>query len=143
MTRAQAEAVVDMLNSRTMDFSDPGKQRERLITLAEAALAEHAKAAVSDVGALVERLRERAASYRLGGPSSEHTASLLDEAAAALLSAQEEAAGLREKLGEALDGWSDAAQYKGNYLAEKHGDFEEIAALRAFLTSIKETGDAR
>lgn len=34
--------------------------------------------------ALVERLEERAASYRQGGPSSEHTAALLDDAAAAL-----------------------------------------------------------
>lgn len=31
---------------------------------------------------LVERLRNRAESYRMGGPSSEHTAALLDEAAA-------------------------------------------------------------
>ena len=30
---------------------------------------------------LIERLRDRASSYRLGGPSSEHTAALLDEAA--------------------------------------------------------------
>ena len=31
---------------------------------------------------IVERLKARAISYRLGGPSSEHTASMLDEAAA-------------------------------------------------------------
>jgi hypothetical protein len=37
-----------------------------------------------DVDALVAELRERAASYRLGGPSSEHTAVLLDKAADAL-----------------------------------------------------------
>ena len=30
---------------------------------------------------LVERLRERATSYRTGGPSSEHTAVMLEEAA--------------------------------------------------------------
>lgn len=35
---------------------------------------------------LIERLRERAASYRLGGPSSEHTALMLEEAADALAS---------------------------------------------------------
>jgi hypothetical protein len=34
--------------------------------------------------ALVERLEERAASYRQGGPSSEHTAALLDDAAATI-----------------------------------------------------------
>jgi hypothetical protein len=33
---------------------------------------------------LIERLRDRACSYRQGGPSSEHTAALLDEAAVAL-----------------------------------------------------------
>lgn len=38
----------------------------------------------AEVGGLVERLRERAESYRMGGPSSEHTAALLDEAATAL-----------------------------------------------------------
>jgi predicted trehalose synthase len=31
---------------------------------------------------IVERLRERATSYRAGGPSSEHTATILEEAAA-------------------------------------------------------------
>ena len=35
---------------------------------------------------LIERLQDRAASYRLGGPSSEHTALLLDQAASALSS---------------------------------------------------------
>lgn len=37
-----------------------------------------------DVEALIARLRERAASYRQSGPSAEHTASLLAEAADAL-----------------------------------------------------------
>jgi hypothetical protein len=52
--RAQAEAVVAKRRSATMEFSDPAKQLEYEITLAEAALAEQAKAAVSDVGALVD-----------------------------------------------------------------------------------------
>lgn len=37
---------------------------------------------------LVDRLNRRADSYRLGGPSSEHTASLLEEAAVAVASAE-------------------------------------------------------
>lgn len=81
--RAQAEAVVDMLRSATMDYSDPAKQREYEITLAEAALAEHAKAAsVSDVGALAERLRERAAEYE--ATFFYATAELMEQAADAL-----------------------------------------------------------
>ena len=40
-----------------------------------------------------QRLRERATSYRSGGPSSEHTASLLDEAADSL----EDATGALDK----------------------------------------------
>jgi hypothetical protein len=37
---------------------------------------------------LVDRLHSRAESYRSGGPSAEHTAALLDEAAVALASAE-------------------------------------------------------
>jgi hypothetical protein len=41
---------------------------------------------------------------------------------------------LTKALGEALDGWEYAAPYKGEYLAEKHGDSEDIARLRALIT---------
>lgn len=41
---------------------------------------------MTDHSDLIERLQDRAASYRLGGPSSEHTALLLDQAAIALSS---------------------------------------------------------
>jgi hypothetical protein len=37
---------------------------------------------------IVERLQQRAESYRSGGPSSEHTAALLDEAAITIASAE-------------------------------------------------------
>ncbi len=37
---------------------------------------------MSDSATLVERLRERSASYMMGGPSSAHTSTMLDEAAA-------------------------------------------------------------
>lgn len=47
---------------------------------------------------LVERLRERAESYRMGGPSSEHTAALLDDAAASIEALEAENAQLREAL---------------------------------------------
>ncbi len=47
---------------------------------------------------LVERLRERAESYRMGGPSSEHTAALLDDAAARIEALEAEKARLREAL---------------------------------------------
>ncbi len=35
----------------------------------------------------------------------------------------------------ALDGWQEASQYKGKYLQEKHGDLEEIQALRDVLAN--------
>lgn len=43
---------------------------------------------------------------------------------------------LADALQEALTGWEYAAQYKGDYLAEKHGDAEDIAQLRAVLAEV-------
>lgn len=40
---------------------------------------------------------------------------------------------LLDALEEALEGWEDASQYKGEHLAKKHGDAEDIARLRALL----------
>jgi hypothetical protein len=40
---------------------------------------------------------------------------------------------LEEALGEALDGWEYAAQYKGEFLAAKHGDASDIAEMRKLL----------
>jgi hypothetical protein len=40
---------------------------------------------------------------------------------------------LREALGDALDAFAEASQYKGEYLREKHGDEKELARLRALL----------
>ena len=42
---------------------------------------------------------------------------------------------LEQALREALDGWEDAAQYKGGYLSTKHGDADDIARLRAAFAS--------
>ena len=50
---------------------------------------------------IVERLRERAESYRMGGPSSEHTAAMLDEAATAIERMCAEIARLTAQLEEA------------------------------------------
>ena len=50
---------------------------------------------------------------------------------------------LEKELAEALDGWAEAAQYKGDYFREKHGDMEEIERLRALLNPSKgSAGDA-
>ena len=38
-----------------------------------------------------------------------------------------------DALEEALNGWEDAAQYKGEFLAKKHGDADDIARLRKVL----------
>ena len=37
-------------------------------------------------------------------------------------------------LRDAIEGFKDCAQYKGDYLREKHGDDKEIAALEAVLS---------
>jgi len=46
----------------------------------------------------------------------------------ALLGAQ-----LLDSFEEALNGWEYAAQYKGEFLAKKHGDADDIARLRKLL----------
>lgn len=43
---------------------------------------------------------------------------------------------LRECLQEALESWKDAAHYKGEFLAEKHGDHERIAEMAALLETL-------
>jgi hypothetical protein len=43
---------------------------------------------------------------------------------------------LLEALIEATDGWQDCANYKGQYLAEKHGDFEGVAKMRALIAEL-------
>ena len=42
-----------------------------------------------------------------------------------------ENAKLKEALKDAIDGYEECAQYKGDYLFNKHGDAEEIARLKA------------
>ena len=48
---------------------------------------------------------------------------------------------LVEGLRDALEGWEYAAEYKGEYLLEKHGDAEDIERLRALLHSEQEQKD--
>lgn len=40
---------------------------------------------------------------------------------------------LSAALKEACDGWEEASQYKGEFLAWKHGDADDIARLRKLL----------
>lgn len=42
-------------------------------------------------------------------------------------------------LTEALDGWEDAAQYKGDFLCEKHGDAGGIERIRALVAKMDRT----
>lgn len=45
---------------------------------------------------------------------------------------------LLDALEEALNGWEYAAGYKGEFLAKKHGDAEDIARLRKVLSDADE-----
>lgn len=88
---------------------------------------------MTDHSDLIAKLQDRAASYRLGGPSSEHTALLLDQAAIALSSqslslseAREEIERLKklsDRYGVALmmirAGCSDPARFAGNILDDR------------------------
>lgn len=51
------------------------------------------------------------------------------------MSEAEQIAKLREALRDALDGWAEAASYKGEWLSKHHGDFEDIERLRAILAA--------
>lgn len=44
---------------------------------------------------------------------------------------------LEAALAEAIEGWEDGANYKGDYLRKKHGDAEGIAKARAVLQKSK------
>jgi predicted Zn-dependent protease len=95
---------------------------------------------MTDHSDLIARLQDRAASYRLGGPSSEHTALLLDQAAIALSSQSlslsearaendrkdleiERLKKLSDRYGVALmmirAGCSDPARFAGNILDDR------------------------
>ena len=47
---------------------------------------------------------------------------------------------LEAALQDAIDGYEEGTQYKGDYLFNKHGDAEEIARLRAVLEGGKQDG---
>lgn len=95
-------------------------------------------------GGMVARLRERAECYRLGGPSAEHTASILDEAAALIAS---QAADLAERAKEVLAAQAQADEnYQralaaeaalGNLLAIIHRDSGEHAAAHGLHKSVE------
>jgi hypothetical protein len=58
---------------------------------------------------------------------------LLQVASAALNYRDAEIKRLRDALGDAIEGWEDGANYKGDYLRKKHGDAEGIAKAKALL----------
>ena len=84
---------------------------------------------------LVRELNERAASYRLGGPSSEHTAALLEQAAEeieALRSALEPFAGVMPGLAQAMVGGMAERLRSTNAPSAKREarqDFDAVIAL--------------
>lgn len=89
----------------------------------------------AEIASLVERLRERAESYRMGGPSSEHTAALLDEAATAL--ASERAAHAETK--RALDGVIEACNHTE---AQALGLAVDLKTTEAALAETRKALDA-
>ncbi len=46
--------------------------------------------------------------------------------------------GLRKDFEDAIEGYHEGSQYKGDYLREKHGDENEIARLRIRLRQLDE-----
>lgn len=50
--------------------------------------------------------------------------------------ARADAEKLRAHLRDALDGWDEAADYKGEYLRAKHEDTERIAEIRAAVAAL-------
>ena len=59
------------------------------------------------------------------------TIRLLSERLAPL--GEQSAADVVAALRESLDGWEDAAKYKGDHLAKRHGDAVDIARLRKLV----------
>ena len=58
---------------------------------------------------------------------------LMHEASYALTVLQAERAELIEALNTMTENFADASQYKGEYLAKKHGDAEELQRAQALL----------
>jgi hypothetical protein len=80
---------------------------------------------------LRERLLSRAASYRLGGPSSEHSAALYDEAEAAISSLLADMEALKEKL-------ATAGQYTEAHERLDDWHRERVAIAEARATALEE-----
>lgn len=76
----------------------------------------------TEAGGLVERLRDRAESYRMGGPSSEHTAAILDEAATALASERAAHTETKREMEEALNALEPFAAVAEHDIGEDETD---------------------
>lgn len=74
--------------------------------------------------------------YRQAGPSFYHDGDLLIEAAKEIENLQKQLNHICEKFNECIYEFEDASQYKGEYLAWKHGDKETIEEYRKALNDI-------
>ncbi len=81
---------------------------------------------------VVERLREKAA-YIYDLDSGSGDAQTIFEAATLIEQQRKRIEELESMLIEAIEGWEDGSNYKGDYLKAKHGDAEGIARARALL----------
>ena len=105
---------------------DLGAFREEARRLRLALAEEQARSA--NRAASLEAVREAL------GDAAGQTGTLAEDVAALV----ERTGKLEKALAYALNEWEYASQYKGDYLAKKHGDVEEIAARRALLAGRKE-----
>lgn len=85
------------------------------------------KAAQADLDATIAQLRLEAEAAK-AAEQARWQAAVTDPAIAFAV--------LMECLQEALEAWKDAASYKGEFLAEKHGDHERIAEIAKMLEEL-------
>lgn len=85
---------------------------------------------------IVERLEKEIRYLQSGGASGIVTGlSLSKDAKAEIERLQARVRALEAELSEAIEGWADGANYKGEYLKAKHGDEVGIAKARAVIQS--------
>lgn len=77
----------------------------------------------------------RGSSHSYGFDGTAAVLAEIERLQSALTTAQGRVKMLEDELSEAIEGWADGANYKGEYLKAKHGDEEGIAQARAVLQS--------